>query len=184
MLLGRYPLLLTSGFPISSSDEALSLLAAVYQLQLDILSVSAQQMVVLATLECSSSFSVSCSFRGTRISLSDIRSGIYPISTLAVTWISTNLSPDYKRAIGMPLAYSIGNVSAVVSSQLYPTQQGPRYIQGNAVSAGLTVVAGFLYGSCLCLLWYRNQKKARLIADGAITNGLEGDQSLESMYIL
>ncbi|KAJ5160644.1 uncharacterized protein N7482_007648, partial [Penicillium canariense] len=71
--------------------------------------------------------------------------GIYPISTLAVTWVSTNLSPDSKRAIGMPLAYSIGNLSALVSSQLYPSQQGPRYIIGNSVSAGLTVVAGVLY---------------------------------------
>ncbi|EXJ59327.1 uncharacterized protein A1O5_12208 [Cladophialophora psammophila CBS 110553] len=110
--------------------------------------------------------------------------GLYPISTLAVTWISTNLSPDSKRAIGMPLAYSIANVSAVVSSQLYPNQQGPRYIQGNAISAGLTVVAGFLYGACWLLLRRRNINKRKLIAEGATTNGLEGDRSLETMYIL
>ena len=29
-----------------------------------------------------------------------------------------------------------------------------------------------------------NAKKAKLIADGATSNGLEGDQSLDSMYIL
>ncbi|KAL5326667.1 hypothetical protein ACEPPN_004356 [Leptodophora sp. 'Broadleaf-Isolate-01'] len=91
---------------------------------------------------------------------------------------------DSKRAIGMPLAYSIANISAVVSSQLYPSQQGPRYVQGNAVSAGLTVVAAFLYGSCWLLLRHRNAKKAKMIAEGATTNGLEGDQSLDSMYIL
>ncbi|KAE9970549.1 hypothetical protein BLS_004863 [Venturia inaequalis] len=110
--------------------------------------------------------------------------GLYPISTLAVTWIATNLSPDSKRAIGMPFAYSIANISNLVSSQLYPTQQGPRYIQGNAVSAGLTVVAAFLYGSCWVLLKRRNAEKAKMIAEGATTNGLEGDRSLESMYIL
>ncbi|KAL2833849.1 major facilitator superfamily domain-containing protein [Aspergillus cavernicola] len=110
--------------------------------------------------------------------------GLFPISTLAVTWISTNLSPDAKRAIGMPLAYSIANVSALVSSQLYPSQQGPRYIMGNAVSAGLTVVAGFLYGACWFLLKRRNAKKLKLLAEGATTNGLEGDMSLDYMYIL
>lgn len=110
--------------------------------------------------------------------------GLYPISTLAVTWIATNLSPDSKRAIGMPFAYSIANVSNLISSQLYPSQQGPRYIQGNAVSAGLTVVAGFLYGACWFMLKRRNAKKAKLIAEGATTNGLEGDMSLDSMYIL
>ncbi|RAO73117.1 uncharacterized protein BHQ10_009129 [Talaromyces amestolkiae] len=110
--------------------------------------------------------------------------GLFPISTLAVTWIATNLSPDDKRAIGMPVAYSIANISALVSSQLYPDQQGPRYIQGNAISAGLTVVAAFLYGGCWLLLKRRNAKKEKMIADGATTNGLEGDRSLDSMYIL
>ncbi|KAH3918783.1 hypothetical protein HBI56_023820 [Parastagonospora nodorum] len=110
--------------------------------------------------------------------------GLYPISTLAVTWIATNLSPDSKRAFGMPFAYSIANISNVVSSQLYPSQQGPRYVQGNAVSAGLTVVAGFLYGACWILLRRRNAIKAKLIANGATSNGKEGDQSLETMYIL
>ncbi|KAF2671949.1 high-affinity nicotinic acid transporter-like protein [Microthyrium microscopicum] len=111
--------------------------------------------------------------------------GLYPISTLAVTWITTNLSPDTKRSIGMPIAYSLANVSNVVSSQLYPDQQGPRYQQGNGISAGLTIVAGFLYGTCWLLLRKRNAKKAKLLAEGATTNGLEGDQSLEAgMYIL
>jgi hypothetical protein len=84
----------------------------------------------------------------------------------------------------MPLAYSIGNVSNLLSSQLYPTQQGPRYIEGNSVSAGLTVVAAFLYGCCWLLLRVRNQKKEKMIAEGATTNGQEGDRSLNIMYIL
>lgn len=93
-------------------------------------------------------------------------------------------TPDSKRVLGMPLVYTIADVSSIVSSQIYPTQQGPRYVQGNAISAGLTVVAGFLYGACWFLLKRRNTKKAKLIAEGATTNGLEGDQSLDSMYIL
>lgn len=110
--------------------------------------------------------------------------GLFPISTLAVTWISTNLSPDSKRAIGMPVAYSLANVSALVAPQLYPSNQGPRYVPGNSVSAGLTVVAMFLYGACWLLLRRRNTKKDKLTAEGATTNGLEGDMSLESRYIL
>jgi MFS family permease len=110
--------------------------------------------------------------------------GVFSISTLAVTWIATNLGPDDKRAFGLPFAYSLGNISNLVSSQLYPTSQGPRYVTGNAVSAGLTVVAAFLYGSCWLLLRNRNQKKAKMIAEGATTNGLKGDKSLDSMYIL
>lgn len=110
--------------------------------------------------------------------------GLYPISTLAVTWATNTFAPDSKRAIGMPLVYTIADVSSLVSSQLYPSQQGPRYVQGNAVSAGLTVVAGALYGASWFLLKRRNAKKARMLAEGATTNGLEGDRSLDSMYIL
>ena len=84
----------------------------------------------------------------------------------------------------MPFASSIGNLSNFMSPQLYPTQQGPRYIQGNAVSAGLTVVAALLYGSCWFLLRNRNIKKEKLIAEGATTNGLEGDLALDHKYIL
>ncbi|KAF2007559.1 hypothetical protein P154DRAFT_480424 [Amniculicola lignicola CBS 123094] len=108
---------------------------------------------------------------------------IYPTSTLAVYWIAGTLAPDDKRAFGMPFSSSIGNLSSFVSSQLYPTQQGPRYIQGNGVSAGLNVVAGFLYGSCWLSLRTRN-KKEKLIAEGATANGLEGDLALDHKYIL
>jgi hypothetical protein len=84
----------------------------------------------------------------------------------------------------MPLVYSIADASSLVSSQLYPSQQGPRYIIGNAVSAGLTVVAGLLYTASWLLLKRRNAEKAKLVADGATTNGREGDRSLDSVYIL
>lgn len=101
-----------------------------------------------------------------------------------MTWITTNLAPDTKRAIGQPFAYSLANLSNLISGQLYPSNQGPRYVQGNAISAGLTIVAGFLYASCWFLLRKRNVKKSKLIAEGATTNGKEGDQALEFTYIL
>lgn len=101
-----------------------------------------------------------------------------------MTWITTNLAPDSKRAIGQPFAYSLANLSNLVSGQLYPSQQGPRYVQGNAISAGLTVVAGFLYASCWSLLRKRNARKAKIIGEGAIENGKEGDQALDFTYIL
>lgn len=112
------------------------------------------------------------------------RAGIYPISTLVVAWVATNMAPDAKRAFALPFFYSIGNLSALVSSNLYPTPQGPRYIMGNATSAGLEVIACVLYFASYMLLRRRNAKKAKLIAEGATTNGKEGDQSLDSMYVL
>ncbi|VUC29708.1 unnamed protein product [Clonostachys rosea] len=110
--------------------------------------------------------------------------GLYSISTLVVAWVGTNMTPDGKRAIAMPFAYSIANLSSLVSGQLYPKSQGPRYIQGNAISAGLTVVASGLYFSCWMLLRHRNNKKAKLISEGATTNGYNDDRGLDFQYML
>ncbi|KAF2015363.1 MFS general substrate transporter [Aaosphaeria arxii CBS 175.79] len=110
--------------------------------------------------------------------------GVYTISTLAVAWIGTNVSPDAKRAVAMPFAYSIANLSALVSAQLYPSDQGPRYIQGNSISAGLDIVAAGLYFSCWMLLRRRNLKKDKAIAEGATTNGYEDDRGLDFKYML
>lgn len=108
--------------------------------------------------------------------------GVYPISTLVVAWMGTNLSPDNKRAFGLPFFYSIGNLSLLVSSQLYPSTQGPRYVQGNAVSAGLEVVAACLYAASRLILRRRNAQKKKLIAEGASTNGMVGDRALDFTY--
>lgn len=110
--------------------------------------------------------------------------GLYPISTLAVTWATNTFAPDSKRAIAMPMVFTMADISSMVSSQLYPSTQKPRYIQGNAVSAGLTCVAGLLYTASLYLLRRRNMKKEKLLAEGATSNNMEGDRSLDSMYIL
>lgn len=116
--------------------------------------------------------------------LSNTLLGIYTISTLVVAWVGTNMMPDGKRAIALPYAYSIANLSTLVSSQLYPSTQGPRYIQGNAISAGLDVVAAGLYCACWMLLRRRNKKKEKLIAGGATNNGYEDDRGLDFKYIL
>jgi hypothetical protein len=84
----------------------------------------------------------------------------------------------------MPLVFSIADISSLVSAQLYPIHQGPRYIQGNSISASLTVVAAALYSASWLLLKHRNREKKRLIDEGATTNGLEGDRGLDLMYVL
>ncbi|KAL4899314.1 major facilitator superfamily domain-containing protein [Aspergillus multicolor] len=87
-------------------------------------------------------------------------------------------------AVAMPYAYSIANLSSLVSAQLYPSHQGPRYIQANSISAGLDVVATGLYFACWMLLRRRDLKKNRMLADGATTNGYEDDRGLHFKYLI
>jgi hypothetical protein len=72
----------------------------------------------------------------------------------------------------------------LISSQLYPTKDGPRYVKGNAISAGLEVVAIFFVIAAWFVLRKRSAEKAKMIADGATTNGKEGDESLDFKYTL
>jgi MFS family permease len=110
--------------------------------------------------------------------------GIYAFSCLMMTWVATTLCPDYKRAIGLPIFASIGNCSGMVSGQLYPPSQAPRYIMGNSLSAGLEFVAAIFVVATWFLLRRRNQKKEKMIAEGATTNGFTDDRALDFKYIL
>lgn len=110
--------------------------------------------------------------------------GIYPYNCLMLTWISGNLAPDYKRSVGIPLAATIANISGILSGQIYPATDGPRYISGNAVSLGLEFVALCGVVSIYCLLRWRNNRKEKLLAQGVSNDGREGDASLEFRYVL
>jgi hypothetical protein len=110
--------------------------------------------------------------------------GVYSVSCLLMTWVATNLVPDYKRSVGLPIFASIGNCSGLVAGQLYPKSQGPRYIVGNSISVGLEAIAAVFVVLTWLLLRRRNQQKDKLIAEGATDNGLKGDQALGFRYIL
>lgn len=109
--------------------------------------------------------------------------GIYPYNALMLTWISSNLAPDYKRSAGIPLAATIANISGVLSGQIYPATDAPRYISGNAVSLGLEFVALLGVVSIFCLLKWRTSKKEKALAQGIQDNGKEGDQALNFKYL-
>ncbi|KAF2168368.1 hypothetical protein M409DRAFT_53058 [Zasmidium cellare ATCC 36951] len=111
--------------------------------------------------------------------------GIYPYNAIMFTWLLNNLSPDWKRSVGAPLFASLANISGVISSQIYPSSDSPRYLMGNAVSLAMEAVAcgGVLF--VWLLLKRRDQKKERMLAEGDIDNGYGGeDRGLQFRYAL
>ncbi|KAL3419475.1 nicotinic acid plasma membrane transporter [Phlyctema vagabunda] len=110
--------------------------------------------------------------------------GIYTFNALILTWVTINLQPDYKRSVGVPIFVSLGNLSGLVASQLYPSSQSPRYVMGNAVSAGMETLAVIIVVGAYFVLRRRNQAKQKLIAEGVEDNGLEGDMALDFKYAL
>ncbi|RDW91671.1 MFS general substrate transporter-45 [Coleophoma crateriformis] len=110
--------------------------------------------------------------------------GIYAFNCILLTWVSNNLAPDYKRSVGVPLFICLGNISGIVSSNIYPSSDSPRYIMGNAVSAGME----FLALGCVVVMWWtlkrRNSEKERMRAEGLEENGKHGDKALDFVYNL
>ena len=109
--------------------------------------------------------------------------GIFPFNCIMLAWFSSNISPDLKRSVGLPLAASIANVSGVLSGQIYPAKDAPRYISGNAVSLGLEFVAVVGVGVIVLLLKWRMARKEKALQQGK-ESIKEGDGALDFKYTL
>ncbi|PGH09208.1 hypothetical protein AJ79_05737 [Helicocarpus griseus UAMH5409] len=110
--------------------------------------------------------------------------GIYPYNAILLTWVSNNIKPDHKRSVSVPLFTSLANISGLISSQIYPSSDGPRYITGNSVSLAMEFVAVLCVWGIYFLLRRRNIIKEAMIAKGATDNGKQGDRALDFKYTL
>ncbi|KAH7138146.1 major facilitator superfamily domain-containing protein [Dendryphion nanum] len=76
--------------------------------------------------------------------------GLYVCVGLPLAWLPVN-SPRYgKRTTATGLQLSIGNCAGIMSSFIYPRQEGPRYIKGHAITMGMVAWAILVYA----VMWY------------------------------
>ncbi|KAM0257548.1 hypothetical protein ACHAPA_011673 [Fusarium lateritium] len=73
--------------------------------------------------------------------LADKRPGLYPSIIGCISWIGNNLAPSFKRAIGMALLISIGNLGGAVGSNIYLQAQAPHYWLGYGFALGIMSLA-------------------------------------------
>ncbi|ETI19408.1 hypothetical protein G647_09241 [Cladophialophora carrionii CBS 160.54] len=66
-------------------------------------------------------------------------SGIYPSVALVLSWPANNVSGQTKRAVANAMQISIGNLGAVLGTQLYRTETAPRYFLGHSFALGYMV---------------------------------------------
>jgi len=57
--------------------------------------------------------------------------GIFPAGAIALSWPANNVSGQTKRATANAIQISIGNLGAVLGTQLYRPKWGPRYFVGH-----------------------------------------------------
>ncbi|CCL99900.1 uncharacterized protein FIBRA_01925 [Fibroporia radiculosa] len=70
--------------------------------------------------------------------------GAYAAFPGSVAWLGNNLAGQYKRAVGMALQIGVGNFSAAIASNVYISQDAPRYIMGHAIAL-MFIGIGFIF---------------------------------------
>lgn len=88
--------------------------------------------------------------------------GIYPSTGLAFAWQTTNVSGQTKRAVSSAMFISIGNLGAVMGSQLYRPGWAPRYIQGHAVALAYMLGNAVVVSVLWHILAKENRRRDRL----------------------
>lgn len=93
-----------------------------------------------------------------------VAAGLYCPFVSLVSWIANSLAPSSKRAVGMALLISVGNMGGIMGSNIYLKREKPKYRTGFAVSLTmccLAIIATF------ALRWAyarENRRKDELLA--------------------
>lgn len=87
--------------------------------------------------------------------------GIYPAISNVNTWVANNVEGVYKRGVSMGIVIGCGNLSGIVSSNIYLTNQSPRFWTGHGVVLG-SLFFGAFCGSILMVTLLKRENARRL----------------------
>jgi MFS family permease len=104
--------------------------------------------------------------------------GIYPAVGLSLAWPANNVSGQTKRATATAMQISIGNLGAVMGTQLYRPKWTPHYYVGHAMALAYLVGNIVVVGTQWFLLHRDNQRKAALDPNTVDESELEGDEKI------
>ncbi|CAN9178963.1 unnamed protein product [Alternaria alternata] len=97
--------------------------------------------------------------------------GIYPSVALILCWPAINVSGQTKRATANAMQISIGNLGAVLGTQLYRANSGPRYVLGHSFALGYSCLNLVVVGALLAVLKKENKEKERILLEKPDTRG-------------
>lgn len=88
--------------------------------------------------------------------------GTYTTIGLVIAWYAHNLGSETKRATGTPLYMAIGQTGSILGTHLFPSTEGPRYIKGFSVLAGLLFLGTICTGVLTLHYRYENARRDRV----------------------
>lgn len=97
--------------------------------------VAASAIAIIGYILLLSDHKAGVSYLGTILAAA----GIYPAVALTLAWPANNVSGHTKRAIAGAMQISIGNLGAVLGTQLYRTETAPHYYLGHSFALAYMV---------------------------------------------
>ncbi|KXS94248.1 hypothetical protein AC578_8814 [Pseudocercospora eumusae] len=96
-----------------------------------------------------------------------IPAGVYPPLITILSWVGNNLAPTWKRAVGMALLISVGNLGGAIGSNIYLSSQAPKYPLGFGLCLGI-LTAAILCTMLLRLAYRRINEKRDLMSEAEV----------------
>lgn len=87
--------------------------------------------------------------------------GIYPATAIVLSWPSNNVSGQTKRCTANAMQISIGNLGAVLGTQLYRSNDGPRFKLGHGFALGYLCANIIVVSILWAVLRSENSRRAR-----------------------
>ncbi|KAL3443594.1 major facilitator superfamily domain-containing protein [Aspergillus insuetus] len=90
-----------------------------------------------------------------------ICAGVFPAVALTFTWVTDNQGSASKRGAGLIIFGMVGQTGSIAGSRFFPKEEGPYYVKGMAISAGLLFFAAILAQTLRFLMSRENKRRDR-----------------------
>lgn len=91
--------------------------------------------------------------------------GIYPATALVLAWPANNVSGQTKRATASATQISIGNLGAILGTQLYRPATAPEFYLGHEFALGYLVANVLVVGGLREVLRRENERREKILAE-------------------
>ena len=109
--------------------------------------------------------------------------GIYPSCAIVLSWATANVSGQSKRATATAMTITIGNLGAVIGTQLYRPNTSPRFHLGHGFALGYLVANIVVAITLWVCLAKENAKKAARVEQGEVVEGpIRDDEDIRLLF--
>lgn len=88
--------------------------------------------------------------------------GVSPNIAMAISYVGSNFGPLYVRATVMGTFFTVGNAAGLISSNIYPSTESPRFIKGHSINLGFAGLTFITTSLIMLSNWNDNRKRDRI----------------------